>query len=260
MFKLDSQPFFSAIAALAGVQGLVNHWREIGLQSENLTVQNINALKQSITMVQTGLTAFGAPLTAKSVERLGWLLDQPGITTFQLEAPLRDITTRLLDEMSLSHVYVLQNSTAMLYRATECLFGEELLLAFPSAEEDIRQAGNCVALHQGTAAVFHLMRVMERGLKALGKRLGIPYAPSWESYIKQIDARIAAKHKTKGVAWRRDEKFYRDLAGDLLTIKHAWRNPTMHIDRAYAPEEALSVFIPVRSFMQRLSTKITEAS
>lgn len=110
----------------------------------------------------------------------------------------------------------------------------------------------------GTACVFHMMRVMEVGLKALAKALGIPYAPSWESYLRQIDNRISAKHKTKGIKWKRDEAMFRNLHGDLQAIKIAWRNPTMHIVRSYSPEEAEDVYRAVRTFMKHLSKKFSE--
>lgn len=107
---------------------------------------------------------------------------------------------------------------------------------------------------------MHLMRVMEVGLKALAKALKIPYAPNWESYLFQIQTKIAAKHKTKGVQWKRDEKFYRDISGDLLTIKQAWRNPSMHIDRRYTVDEAEEIFRAVRALMTRLAAKLPTAN
>ena len=45
--------------------------------------------------------------------------------------------------------------------------------------------------------VFHLMRVMEAGLKATAGSLGIPYAPSWESYLKQIGGKLEIEWKKK---------------------------------------------------------------
>src|SRR5262249_39536541 len=54
------------------------------------------------------------------------------------------------------------------------LFGEEVATKFVPANQDIEEAGKCLALSRGTATVFHLMRVMEAGLKALAKPLGIP--------------------------------------------------------------------------------------
>jgi hypothetical protein len=133
-------------------------------------------------------------------------------------------------------------------------FGSEINERFPAAIDDIEGASRCLGFGQGTAAVMHLMRVMEVGLKALALALKIPYAPSWESYLTQIGNRIGAKHKTKGVRWKRDEPFYRDISGDLISIKQAWRNPTMHVWRKYSFEEAEEIFRAVKTLMQRLAT------
>jgi hypothetical protein len=66
---------------------------------------------------------------------------------------------------------------------------------------------------------------MEDSLKYLAGRLTIPYAPSWESYIKPITEQIALKHAHKTVDWKRDEAFFREILGDLVAVKTAWRNP-----------------------------------
>ena len=102
------------------------------------------------------------------------------------------------------------------------------------------------------------MRVMEVGLKALAKDLKIPYAPSWESYIKQIEAKITEKHSNKSKSWKAIEPFYREVLGNLTSIKIAWRNPTMHIVRNYSPQEAEDVFRTVRRFMKRLSERLSQ--
>lgn len=107
------------------------------------------------------------------------------------------------------------------YFREKCLFGEKVENDFSSASLDIEEAGKCLALGRPTASVFHLMRVMEVGLKALAKALAIPYAPSWESYITQIDTKITEKHKRKGIKWKRDEPGFRDVLGNLQSIKIA---------------------------------------
>jgi hypothetical protein len=171
---------------------------------------------------------------------------------------LRELANRIRDDLKriwFCHV----KSELVGYYGQKSAFGDAVSDRFPNAIDDIEAAGNCLALGQGTATVLHLMRIMEVGLKALGKALGIPYAPSWDSYLKQIQDRIAAKHRTKGVRWRKDEPFFRDLSGDLLTVKQAWRNPTMHVIRKYSPEEAEEIFRAVRTFMQRLAEKLPAA-
>jgi hypothetical protein len=138
------------------------------------------------------------------------------------------------------------------------LFGDEVAIAFPSALVNIEEAGKCLALDRSTACVFHLMRVMETGLMVIGKALGIPYAPSWESYLRQIDDRVQKKWKSKSIRWKRDEPFFKDVSAHLHSVKNAWRNPTMHIVRDYTPEQAEEIFQAVGVFMRHLATRLHE--
>jgi hypothetical protein len=137
-------------------------------------------------------------------------------------------------------------------------FGERVFDRFPSAIADIEAAAKCLALTQGTASVFHSMRVLEVGLKALALELAIPYAPSWESYIRQITDRINDKHPNKSQDWKAKEGFFRDTLGDLTTVKISMRNPTMHIVRHYSPDEAEQVFIAAKGLMGRLASQLSE--
>jgi hypothetical protein len=144
------------------------------------------------------------------------------------------------------------------YYSTPQPFGPEVADRFPSAIQDIEQGAKVLAYGAGTATVFHMMRIMEVGLRSLAGALKIPYAPSWESYLIQIEKKITAKHRTKGIQWKRDEPFFRDVAGDLQMVKIAWRNPTMHIVRHYNQDEAEDVFRGVKRFMNRLAEKLSE--
>src|SRR5262249_36883249 len=47
------------------------------------------------------------------------------------------------------------------------LFGEQSCNAFPSSIRDIEEAAKCLVVGRSTASVFHLMRVMEIGLRSL---------------------------------------------------------------------------------------------
>ena len=170
---------------------------------------------------------------------------------------LGELRRRIIDELDSRHCFYLEQAKAKFYDVKNA-FGEDVAIRFPSATVNIEEAGNCLALSRGTACVFHLMRVMESGLTATSKALGIPYAPSWESHLRQIDDKVKAKHKTKGVRWKRDEPFFRDVWAHLHAVKVAWRNPTMHIVRDYTPEQAEEIFVAVRAFMRHLATKLSE--
>jgi hypothetical protein len=167
-----------------------------------------------------------------------------------------DLKSRIEDQVK-GRVFLFVTPTRAQYYQQPDLFGAEVSERFPKAIDDIEDAGKCLALGLGTAAVMHLMRVMEEGLKGLATSLKIPYEPSWGSYLNKIQSKVSIKPKTKGVQWKRDARFYSDVSGDLLTIKQAWRNSTMHIERRYTPEEAEEIFKSVRALMQRLASKLT---
>src|SRR5205085_5356579 len=59
------------------------------------------------------------------------------------------------------------------YYDQEALFGQEVATKFPQANKEIKEAGNCYATGNYTASVFHLMRAVEHGARALVKRLKI---------------------------------------------------------------------------------------
>lgn len=173
-------------------------------------------------------------------------------TNEELHRDVADLRSRIEDQLS-SRLFLFVAPNRAQYYESATLFGTAVNDKFPKALDDIEDAGEALALGLGTSCVMHLMRVMEVGLKELAAGLKIPYAPSWESYLTQIQNKISTKPKMKGVAWKRQEKFYRDISGDLMTVKQAWRNPTMHIDRRYSVDESEEIFRSVRALMQRLA-------
>ncbi len=141
------------------------------------------------------------------------------------------------------------------------IFGESVVSKFPSAEYDIEEAGKCYAVGRETAAVFHLMRVMEVGLRSLAltlkdERLDPKRNPSWESILKKCDEELAKPLKDRSVEWRADEAFYSTATANLRAVKDAWRNPTMHVERTYNEDTALEVWNAVQAFMRHLSIKL----
>src|SRR5439155_6631659 len=87
------------------------------------------------------------------------------------------------------------------------LFGEQVTTAFPSVAFDVEEAGNCYAFARPTACVFHLMRVMETGLKALGRSLNDPRFdpktnPTWETILRRCDDELTKPVAQRSVEWR----------------------------------------------------------
>jgi hypothetical protein len=191
------------------------------------------------------------------IGRLLYTLDS-GTDPAAVHHQLDHLQLQLFDELGRLKLYLVPAHMVEFYEE-EMPFGETVFDRFPSAVPDTRNAGRCLALGQPTACMFHLMRVMERGLAAYAAKLGIPYAPSWESYIRQLDKQFSVEWNTKTKSWKAIEPFHKEILGDLIAVKTAWRNPTVHIVNDYDAEEGERAYHAVRGFMQKLAKRVGEA-
>lgn len=201
------------------------------------------------------LASLSVRLELDSMEELLNRMDgrgKRGYLPHLLRSDLADVRSRFEDGLAARKLVFVAPKRATLYDAKD-LFGERVRQRFPKAVIDIDAAGKCLSLGLGTSTVVHLMRVMEVGLKALAKSLGVAYAPSWESYLRQIETNIGLKRANKTRAWIKREPFYRDISGDLVAVKNAWRNTSMHVVRHYDADEAAKIFDAVQHLMERLA-------
>jgi hypothetical protein len=143
------------------------------------------------------------------------------------------------------------------------LFGETVADKFPSAKFDIGNSGVCLGTMMSTASVFHLMRVMEIGLGALGKVFGVSLAyTNWETALNQIESKIA--NMRSDPTWKvlpdckEQQEYYSQAASYFRTVKDAWRNYTMHSRAKYTEDEAEQIFNSVKGFMQKLAERLSE--
>ena len=123
------------------------------------------------------------------------------------------------------------------------------------AHADIREAGNCLALQQSTAFVFHLMRSLEVAVRHLARRghIRIEIGPkkAWRQITKEMskkigdmpDATYRQMHKKN--AWQA-------AAATLDHVGSCWRNKTMHPAISYMPSQARDIFEATRVFMTAL--------
>jgi hypothetical protein len=147
------------------------------------------------------------------------------------------------------------------YYDKDSLFGDEVRSSFPSAAFDIMESGNCYAAACYTATVFHLMRVLEIGLSVLAGQFGVPADhTNWHNIIEQIEAKVRTmgSDPNKVQTWKEDQEFYSQAASHFMIVKDAWRNYTAHARGKYSQEQALSIMMNVRVFMQTLSKRLRE--
>jgi hypothetical protein len=143
----------------------------------------------------------------------------------------------------------------------EMLFGPEVDTAFPSAKLEIVDAGTSFALGLNTACVFHCVRVLEHGLRALAGVFGLLFGlEQWHNIIEQIESKIEAlKALPKSQQKVEEQEFYSKSAAHFMFFKDAWRNHVMHGRRFYDDREAYRVLDHTEDFMRHLSTKLSES-
>ena len=207
------------------------------------------------------LEAAELQVSLASFDRLIQAADEPELTLGDVAQSSEQLVVILMDELKLCSFWQVPRQYRHLLKPQ--LFGAEVAAAFPSAAEDIEEAGNCLAFGRGTACVFHLMRVLERGLRSLAEALNDPNLnpqrnPSWDSVLKKCEAEQRKPIADRAAGWRSDDKFFSEVHATLRAVKDGWRNPSLHVERNYSPEQAFELFVATRSFMRRLATKIHE--
>jgi len=139
------------------------------------------------------------------------------------------------------------------------LFGDDVANDFPSAAFDIVEAGMCLAFDRWIASVFHSMKVLEIGLQALAKNLGVPFEQqTWERVINDIEAKINDINKTGAKTDLDKKQFYSQAAVEFRHFKNAWRNHVMHVRATYGKEQAENIFEHTKQFMAHLATELKE--
>lgn len=137
------------------------------------------------------------------------------------------------------------------------LFGKEVNDVFPGAVQDIMDAGNCIAADLNTAAVFHLMRVAEVGLKKLSKpfKVKLPNRiefSTWGEILRAIENEMNKKG-SRTPAKEKKLQHHSQLLLEIRAFMHLWRNPVSHLRGNYDAPQAQSAFNHVCSFMQKAS-------
>ena len=120
---------------------------------------------------------------------------------------LEEIRNTLKRELSLLKIFVLEAKAQTYFEPKAPHFGEVFGVKFQTAGVfEVDEAAKCIALSRPTAAVFHLMRVMEIGIRAVARCLGIPdpikpAERNWGHILKavkdELDA-IAVKRRNHG--------------------------------------------------------------
>jgi len=223
--------------AVAHLQGIEPQFRTIGLEIAAETVSELIADLQKDT--------------DRSVE---WLIDRVDAIEKIAEKELKNK----------AFFYIPPERMKFWPKAKEPFgFGTQVGVSFPSSTFDVNNAATCLATAHATAAVFHLMRVLEIGLRVLGNQFGIALEhTNWQPALDQIEKKIremAHDGKWRSLPdYKEQQEFYAQTASHFAILKDAWRNYTMHVRGKYTQEEAELIFENTKAFMEKLAERLKE--
>ena len=168
-------------------------------------------------------------------------------------------------ELEQTYVFSLSANEAAYFAPATPLFGDVVARRFQGAAFEIDEAAKCFALNRYTAAVFHLMRIMEIGVTAARQSLGIPdpikpAQRNWGFILNKFDEEIKQRNKAVPPRWVAavDSDFFAEAYVSLDAVRNVWRNATMHVEKVYTEEDAEHVFSAVRAFMRKLASRVDE--
>lgn len=135
---------------------------------------------------------------------------------------------------------------------------DEIIAAFPASGDDVEEMNKCYALCRYPATVFHSLMVVEHGLVALGKRLGVTDPKEgWDATFRELDKIVKAGHSKNHTGL--NFEFLQQLHTCVEAMKLAWRNKVNHatgkplvMSGGFAPVVAEEIVTASRGFMRRL--------
>lgn len=219
----------------------------------------------SLRLIENECRQIGMDITAATANEIQKELKvETALTNFQWLMHQTKALRRLFEKEAKGRVFLYVPAEKSKYfprNDAPFAFGEIVSDKFPSAQFDIHEAAICLGCSRATACVFHVMRVMEIALTALGGRFGVSLAhTNWAPAIEEIESKIRNMHKDPTWKTLPDckelQEFYAQAISHFGILKDAWRNYTMHSRGKYTDEEAEQIFESAKAFMQKLAERL----
>jgi len=264
MLELNAPAFLGAAAQLARLHQIFS-----GIQDsfgEQLVPSSVDVILPPVRAFNAELNAIGARLASVSATRFIQRLEQLPcpLTVGNAVHALNDIESRFTDFLDEIKLFTLSTQEApFMASAEELLSSPGFSVGFPDASFEVEEAAKCVALGRYTASVFHAMRMLEIGIRALSKHLSIPdptkpAEKNWGKILSAIKVKIDELWPSNVRLPNSEGSAFEDLYAHLDAVRNPWRNATMHVETIYAPHEALHIIRCAAFFMTKLASLTDE--
>ncbi len=210
-------------------------------------------LLEALDALQPVCEKLELPVTLRQFSRVRGIV-KSSTTYGEAHEPINELRLRMHDELKSRVFLFVPPLEARFYNRKEP-FGLKVSQKFAKAITDIENAGDCIAVGMSTAAVFHLMRVMERAVQKLGKRIGVKLVgeKNWQNILDEINKAIKNMPDSPSSA-KKKKASLAAASANLFNVKLAWRNPVMHPKESYSPEEAVEIYETTQRFMEHLAS------
>jgi hypothetical protein len=198
MITFSLYEFYVALRSIRERRDTMHDWGLRHGQTEALTKSTRTWVLVPLQLLQQACDRVELCATSQRLKEIQYRLEgvTPGCTYQIIEAELQGLETTLVADLE-RHAFAYIPLGRVRFCEHDSLFGERAKKALPSADYDIREAGNCLAVGAFTASVFHLMRVVERCLRALAKERHVTFGDpielqQWQQIIDGIEQSVTA--------------------------------------------------------------------
>lgn len=264
MIIFQLQPLCAHLCILQGhIDGLKNTIDNSPESANvNLSKQHIDVTSDAYKVMLGGFEKTGLVSAPRLLKQI--IKGLPNITIVRLHENLLQLQEMLINEIKEVFLVFIPREKSIWLKKEENDIDPQLIKSFRSSIDDFNEAVLCYVCGRYTASVFHSMRILEYGLKAIAKDINLKfYRQNWGKIIQKIKNEIDKEIKTlsnqpKDSARTERLKFLSKAAQEFTYFKDGWRNYVMHSEDKYDEQQALSIFNHVKAFMVHLSTRLVE--
>lgn len=265
IMRLQAEIYLNIIRTLDILMPAFNGTQKVPIPSGPIGSAHLEMIERELNLynnlywIKRQCEKAALPSAPDQVDRAINIISNGAPTFLQIHNSLIALQERIHDDFKNTVLIRIPAERASYYMATS-LFGQEVADKFPLAANDIEEAGKCLALGRYTACVFHLMRVMEIGVKFLGRKMQVPLTDekTWDAILRDLNTKIkgitsgSSGGKLTGRKKAKRDKYAAAVA-HLTHVKDAWRNRVAHPKDSYTDEQAEEVFRFVKTYMRYLA-------
>ena len=209
------------------------------------------------------------PTVISRIAKITVMLDEPGTRFNEMAHEVDELLDAIRHDADQS-LFCHYQENRVLHLHLLPVQWSDALRAFPSIKTEAEEGIDCYALGHNTACVFHMARIAEVGLRAIGRERGVKAVRgvvpiewgTWGQVFQAIEPTIEKIRKTKPNGPKKTNAlaFYDRILSDLHAIQSLYRDQTMHLRDRYDDGEAQSAMFRVRELMTTLASKLNENS